>query len=195
MGVPVNERYTPDFKNKSRKFFVNSTWLRYGADIINEAIYSKKVMEKARKQQSGSLQNFGTTTGGAIEGSAVGAVPTSELLSHLVDNRGGATSGSFMMMSQNLIPDDESTASRFAVTRDRIVADGGDDTDEEREDVNNASTSNEEVGKRISSHAFKNNVGRTRTNGRRKKPRSPSPGTGDMKYKLRSKSPSKYNHS
>mmetsp|Transcript_17558 Transcript_17558/g.26157 ORF Transcript_17558/g.26157 Transcript_17558/m.26157 type:complete len:463 (-) Transcript_17558:367-1755(-) len=54
--VPESERAEDASASHANRFFVNSTWVRHGAHIINEAMNTKKVSDEARKQEQ-SYQN------------------------------------------------------------------------------------------------------------------------------------------
>lgn len=134
--IPEHERYNPQKdKDENKGFFVNSTWVKYGAEIVNEAIRSKKKREEARKKPKtptarGLHNNIGTPTK-ISESNRVNSKPTRELFSQLQGKKlPNEPESNFLM-----IADDESTVSRFAMTRDRIVAEPtSENEEEERED-------------------------------------------------------------
>ncbi len=136
--IPKHERYVPGTETKeSKPFFINSTWLKYGAEIVNEAVNSKREIEKARIQKGknngkGAHINIGTRTK-MEDGKRIDTLSSSELLTKL-EGKGGSSSdpeNNFLMIND----DDQSTASRFVMTRDRIVSERASDDDGEERDT------------------------------------------------------------
>ena len=135
--IPKHERYVPGTETEeSKPFFINSTWLKYGAEIVNEAVNSKREIEKSRIQKGknngkGAHNNIGTRTK-MEDGKRVDTVSSSDLFTKLEGKaKSNDPENNFLMIND----DDQSTASRFAMTRDRIVSERASDDDGEERDT------------------------------------------------------------
>lgn len=125
--IPESERYVPE--SRVSRFIVNKTWVKHGRDIISEAISSKT--SKKKKSRRKKTDKAAETGASSIKLTCDATNTSPEVMPNARTNEFEQQ----RMPSHNALTSDgmNSTASRFVVTRDRVIEDTGSETEDEQE--------------------------------------------------------------